>query len=382
MLAAAGRAQLRLRCRRRLGLALVALLPVAQLPRRQALVFRGDAVLGLLYGLGAMLASTPVACGPRKPGATPALRWLGRPRCSGAIAAFAVAFSQWLHVASGGWCVDGADPERGRSRNLAQPNHLALLHGLGHRRGDGAVRVAPHRARASLALVVLVFALGIADRQSRSALVAIVLVGCAVVRDRGRVGSRLRRLRRRACRVRPRRAVLGRPGSMTCCYHVVAERSRSTFEVGPRDDLACFHAAIAEQPWFGYGFGPGRDGAQLATQVRTLAQHVHRSHNLVLDLVTWFGVPLALALCAAFAGGCSAGCGAARPGTAGRHLLLAIWPCCCTRWSSIPHSLPLLPAARGADDGCDQPVARRLSTNAARPRARRAGCRRSPAIAS
>ncbi len=73
--------------------------------------------------------------------------------------------------------------------------------------------------------------------------------------------------------------------------------------MGPREAIWLhFWAAIQEHPWLGYGFGQG------VLALREVAAHVRPSrntiyaHNFVLDLMTWVGIPLGLALAAALGG--------------------------------------------------------------------------------
>jgi hypothetical protein len=72
---------------------------------------------------------------------------------------------------------------------------------------------------------------------------------------------------------------------------------RAPLELGPRELIwRHFWAAIVEHPWLGYGFGQGILAIrEVATQVQPSRNSVF-AHNFVLDLMTWVGVPLGLAM--------------------------------------------------------------------------------------
>ncbi len=307
------------------GWLLVALLPVAQFLAGD-LVFRGDAALGLLYGLGAVLGIYAGYLWAAQAGRDTALRWLWTTVLFGAIAAFAVAFSQWLHVAPGGWWATELIDSRPFA-NFGQPNQFGLFMVWGIVAAAALFEMRRIEHRASLALVVLMFGLGIAISQSRSALVAIGLVAALWFVTRGRVATRLR-----AGDVAVAVAVglvlhFGLPWIEDQLYLSVAA-VRETFEVGPREAIwRHFIAAIAEHPWFGYGFGQGVMAlSEVATKVAPSRNTIY-AHNVVLDLATWYGVPAALALCAAFAawmlGWLRSGANAALD--VQRHLVFAVW---------------------------------------------------------
>ncbi|MCB2020659.1 MAG: O-antigen ligase family protein, partial [Burkholderiaceae bacterium] len=307
------------------GWLLVALLPVAQF-LGGGLAFRGDAALGLLYGLGAMLGIYAGCLWAAQAGRDAALRWLWTTVMFGAIAAFAVAFSQWLHIAPGGWWSTGLILTRPFG-NFGQPNQFGLFMVWGIVASVALFEMHRIEHRASLALVVLMFGFGIAISQSRSALVAIVLVAALWFVTRGHVGSRLRRRDVAVAVAAGALLHFGLPWIEDQLYLSVAE-VRSTFEVGPREAIwRHFVAAIAEHPWLGYGFGQGVMAlSEVATKVAPSRNTIY-AHNVVLDLATWYGVPVALALCAAFAawllGWLRRGADATLDKQ--RHLAFAVW---------------------------------------------------------
>lgn len=307
------------------GWLVVALLPVVQL-LAGGLVFRGDAALGLLYGLGAMLGVYAGSLWAAQAGRDTALRWLWTTILFGAIAAFAVAFSQWLRVAPGGWWATELIDSRPFA-NFGQPNQFGLFMVWGIVAATALFEMRRIEHRAMLALVVLVLGLGVAISQSRSALVAIVLVAALWFASRGRIGTRLRLVDVAVAVAVGLLLHFGLPWIEERLYLSVAQ-VRATFEVGPREAIwRHFVAAIAEHPWLGYGFGQGVMAlSEVATRVAPSRNTIY-AHNVVLDLATWYGVPVALALCAAFAAWMLGWL--RRSGDAAldmqRHLVFAVW---------------------------------------------------------
>lgn len=277
----------------------VALLPLAQFATG-GLAFRGDAAVGFLYATGAMLAVYGGCLWAAQAGRAGALTWLWSTVLLAAIAAFAVALSQWLHVAPGGWWATELIGSRPFG-NFGQPNQFGLFMVWGIVAAAALFEMRRIENRAVLALVVLAFGLGVAISQSRSALVAIALVAALWFVSRCRVASRLRLVDVAVAIAVGLLLHFGLPRIEDWLYLSAAE-VRPTFEVGPREAIwRHFIAAIDEHPWFGYGFGQGVMAlAEVATKVAPSRNTIY-AHNVVLDLAAWYGVPVALALCAAFA---------------------------------------------------------------------------------
>lgn len=281
------------------GWLLVALLPVAQFVAH-GLHFRGDAALGLLYGLGAALGIYGGNLWAAQAGREVPLLRLWATVLFGAIAAFAVAFSQWMHVAPGGWWSMGLILARPFG-NFGQPNQFALLMVWGIVAAAALFEARRIEHRIVLALVAFIFGLGIAISQSRSALVAIVLVAALWALTRGRISSRLRR--RDVALAVAVGALLhfGLPQIEDRLLLSVTE-VRPTFDVGPREAIwRHFIAAIGKHPWLGYGFGQGVAALSEVAMRVAPSRNTVNAHNVVLDLATWYGVPIALALSAVFA---------------------------------------------------------------------------------
>lgn len=303
----------------------VALLPLAQFAAG-SFNFRGDAVIGLLYGVGAALALYIGALWTAQSGRAAVLRRMWTTVLIGALAAFAVAFSQWLRIEPGGWWATRLIQTRPFA-NFGQPNQFALLMVWGVVAAAALFETRRIEHRATLALVAFAFGLGIVISQSRSALVASVLVAALWFATRGRVASRLRR--RDVALAIAVGALLhfGLP-AIEAQLGLAVSAVRPTFDAGPRELIwRHFSAAIAEHPWLGYGFGQGVAAlSEVATRVAPSRNTIY-AHNVVLDLATWYGLPVALALCGAL-GAWMLGWlrRSVNPAfDAQRHLVLAVW---------------------------------------------------------
>ena len=68
-------------------------------------------------------------------------------------------------------------------------------------------------------------------------------------------------------------------------------------DVGPREAIWLqFWAAIRAHPWFGYGFGQGVLALREVAAQMPPGRNTTYAHSVVLDLMAWFGIPLALGL--------------------------------------------------------------------------------------
>lgn len=77
---------------------------------------------------------------------------------------------------------------------------------------------------------------------------------------------------------------------------VAAVRSQTSIGSRPAIWKAVLEA-IAQRPWFGYGWNQGVQGhLAVADRYPDLHLIVHHAHNLLLDLMVWNGVPIGLAI--------------------------------------------------------------------------------------
>ncbi len=253
--------------------------------------FISDGVLPALYLLafaismaaGAMLASRQ------------GLRWVDALTAAVIVAAMlstAIALVQWLGMSTSLFVADlrpGARPYA----NLAQPNHLATLLGM----GVAGLLGAYERRRlggASTALAVGWLGFGLVMTQSRTGWLFVVLLVLWWALMRRRAGLRLQ--------AQPVVAgvalfVLGivcwaplNQAMLILANNSLAER----LQPGPRWALwAPLWDAIWQAPWLGYGWMQ----VALAQQAVALGHPAtyrmfQDSHNLILDLVLWMGLPL------------------------------------------------------------------------------------------
>ena len=276
-------------------------------------LFHGDAAMALLYwwGLGlATLAGCAVAT--RRPSATRA-REEGdslTPQKRYSLAAFApiwtavvlscvvslgVAVHQWLDLSLLGLYVIDLKPGSRPYGNLAQPNQLSTLFFIGLM--GLAFLFEARRISAFVALLgAVVMCVGLTVTQSRSALLIVIWLLVAYFALRQRSGLRI------AAWVPV--AITGFFASLSLAWPTInqallisdnALRAVDRTTAGQRAIYwRSMLDAIAERPLGGFGFQQV-NMAQRATALDYPATHgfFESSHNLVLDLMGWVGVPLA-----------------------------------------------------------------------------------------
>ena len=263
------------------------------------IVFASDALIASLYiaGFGLAMVAGASFGGARR---GELIEGLCAVFIGAGVISVGLALWQWLQLGGSLYVADL--PPGGRPfANLAQPNHLSTLLGMSIAavlRGYEARRI-----RGSVAaLAIAWFALGMLMAQSRTGwlFVAVVAAGWFVLRRRA--GLRL-----------PAGAVVAGVAAFAVGVLLWARLGDALMlhSVALEDRLASSPRlliwpvlidAARQAPWFGYGWNQ-IGAAQLATALaHPAAQHWYvYSHNLLLDLALWMGVPLALLLCLLFA---------------------------------------------------------------------------------
>lgn len=265
--------------------------------------FAGDAWLAAIYLLGFAAA---IVVGARARRLRPSLlpNILFASFGVAAMLSFVLALCQWLRLDWPGLFVFPLPYARPMA-NLAQPNHLAtlLVWGLvalwgsylaGHLRG----------ALCTVAAGLLLF--GIAMTQSRVGGLEVLLLGCAAVVFRG------------ALRTRRNAWVLVLLGMWFLTVFLAWAPLNDVMQLPQAQSLAQRMApgsriliwqllldAAVQRPWTGWGWNQ-----VVLAQVALASGHpaVHEvfsySHNLVLDLILWNGLPVALLVCAGLVAWC------------------------------------------------------------------------------
>jgi O-antigen ligase len=281
------------------GWALAGLVPVLQF-LAGGLTYRGDALMGLMYGLGAGLCVYAGALWAAQEGGARVLKLvLGCIVLSG-IAAAGVALTQWLGLGTLSWWSMELIESRPYG-NLAQTNHFGLLMVLSLIAATALFETRELSHRGSYYLVAAFFGSALLECQSRAALVAMIAVTLLWGVTRRRVPTRLRASEVLALSGLGLLLYFGLD-SIERTLYLAAPGTRQLLAIGPRAPIwHLFWAAVEQQPWLGYGFG---QGVLALTNVAAQGQPAFNSiyaHNFVLDLMIWFGIPLAIVMTAALA---------------------------------------------------------------------------------
>ena len=267
------------------------------------LVFAGDAWLGALYLLGfalSQLAGFRAASAWGIDRAVEVVQWI---LLLSAVASVGIALYQWQGLDFLGSAVIDITKGMRPYGNVIQPNNLATLLVLGliatayfyERRRIGAV---------ASVFLVLVLGFGIALTQSRAGLLETVVIGAVLL------------LRRKAVlngRLRWVAALIGLASIwIIFALWLGAQKMQPTPEGRPTSEIVqvgkrTIHwlslvDAIERKPWLGYGWNQV-GAAQYAVAVDHPASEetISESHDLVLDLLVWNGLPVGVLLIVALA---------------------------------------------------------------------------------
>ena len=328
---------------------LAGLVPVVQF-LAGGLAFRGDALLGLLYGLGVAMSLYAGSLWAAQEGGARVVKLVCATIVFGGLAASGLALAQWQGLGAGGWWAMELIASRPYG-NLAQPNHFGLLMLMSLIATTALFETRDIKHRASYYLAVAMFGAALLISQSRASVVALVAVVALWCLTRHRAPTRLRIVEVVAMAAAGTLFYFGLESIEQALYLAAAAGPRQMLQIGPRESIwLLFVAAIKQHPWLGYGFGQGVMAlAEVAAQGQPARNSIY-AHNVVLDLMTWFGVPLAIAMTAAlgkwFLGWLRTG--GAPEEAARRHWVAAIWLALLVQSLlefPFAHSYFLLPAA-------------------------------------
>lgn len=283
-----------------IGAAALCLVPLFQMATGQ-LYFSGDGWLSFLYLLGFALAIHAGSCSVHQAAAPGEVRltqltalWVGL--VFAAFVSVAIAAHQWLSLQKLGLFVADMPPNGRPFGNLAQPNHLATLLLLGVAGLMFLWESGKLHAASALAGAVLLIA-GLVMSGSRSVLLTLVWLVPAYAWLRGRCALRTTPV---AFALLVALYLLASVNWQALNEALLVASDASSVDRMSEPGIrrvywASMLDAISRKLWIGYGWGQ-IGAAQTATALDYPPTHsfFDSSHNLVLDLALWSGVPVAL----------------------------------------------------------------------------------------
>ena len=303
----------------------VALIPTLQYVTG-VLVFRGDAALGFLYGTGVALGLYTGHLWALQAGSKAVVKALFVMIVFAALAAGGLALVQWFRLPTLSWWTMDLINDRPYG-NFGQPNLFALLMVMGIIGVTMLFEMRVVDRRLSHALALLFFGWCLLISGSRANAFGMLAVTAVWFLTRHRVPSRLRVIDVLLALAIGYAAYLSL-GIIEDALYLKVGALRPPLEVGPRRGIWLhFWAAILARPWWGYGFEQG------VLALREAAGSAHSyynsiyAHNLVLDLMTWVGIPMGAILSLAL-GGWMLGWLRCQPNTelsVQRHGVFALW---------------------------------------------------------
>jgi O-antigen ligase len=262
------------------------------------LVFAGDLLLAVVYLTGiavCLFVGASAGSESDKGGLIDCIAWS---ILCGSLASTAIALQQWFGQADWSeWVVQGLPGARADS-NLRQANHFATLVMWGML---AAVYLRSHRhvGGVTLGAVLTFLALGLALSQSRTAWVAwLVMAAWAVFRSENLwrpLGLRFQWVvALLLVYVLFLWAVFTLPSHLGLEWGVEAQQR---LQVGGRPLIwTQMIEAIRQSPWAGYGWLQGQSAQADAALAKPGLEFTTYSHNVLLDLLVWNGVPLGVLL--------------------------------------------------------------------------------------
>ena len=259
--------------------------------------FAGDAWMAALYLLAFALSQVLGQMLCRRLGIDEMLEGLSSVFVIASIACVGLQLIQWLRLPALGIFSIELPPGHSPYANVAQPNHLASMLFLGvvgllflYERG---------RARGlAAAMAYLLLAFGLVMTGSRTAWLTMGLATMGLWLASGRKLLQIGRAQVLGCGAAFFLMLLAWAPLNDLLMLSQGRTFAVQAQIGPRPLLwATMLAALSLQPWFGYGWGQG-----LIAQGRVVERFpadgrlMENSHNLVMDLAVWNGLPLALAV--------------------------------------------------------------------------------------
>ena len=278
----------------------IALIPTLQYATG-GLVFRGDAGLGFLYGVGIVLGLYTGYLWALQAGTKTVVKALHLTIVLASLAAGWLALVQWLRLPTPGWWAMDLINDRPYG-NFGQPNLFALLMVMGIVSVTMLFEMRAVDSRLSYAVALLFFGWCLLISGSRANAFGMLAVTAVWFLTRHRVPSRLRVIDVLLA-LAIGYAVYRSLGLIEDALYLKVDALRPPLEVGPRKGIWLqFCSAILARPWAGYGFGQGVLALrEVAGSVQSHYNSIY-AHNLVLDLMTWVGIPAGLVLSLALGG--------------------------------------------------------------------------------
>lgn len=277
-----------------------AVVPWLQFAAHQIL-FLSDALLSSAYLVAlalAICAAATLAAGPRR---GQLLEGFTGCCVTAALVSTGIALYQWLELPPHGDWIAEVQPGGRVFANLAQPNHLSSLLALGI---AGVLRWYETRRIGAwgVGLAVAWMGWGIVMTESRTGwmFAGILVVGTALMRRRARLRISLVAM---IAAVLAFAALVLSQGWLHASWMQSATEATVRTAVGTRAlHWQMLTDAALRSPWFGYGWNQVSLAQRgVVADYQATGEALMQSHNLLLDLVLYNGIPLGVLLFAAVA---------------------------------------------------------------------------------
>ena len=284
-------------------LALVALaaafIPLVQL-QTGVMFFAGDFWMVALYLVGFALAQIIGFRIAAADGIDRVFAFFSWVVLAGSLLSVYIALYQWQQLDYLWIFAETLPPNARPGANFAQPNHLATLLVLGLT-GTAYLRERVRFGGGVTLLLVAFLGFGLAMTQSRAGLLAATLIAGWLLLKRGDLSARLA----------PKRVLAAYAILLLCAGAWVFLASLSTVPMGRSLAEAATGGvrwvhwsvlldAVSQKPWSGYGWNQVAFAQATAAPSHPMTGEIlEHSHNLLIDLLVWNGLPLGLLLAGA-----------------------------------------------------------------------------------